>query len=339
MMVGGNIAHETRVLTTSIVLETGRGEMERPGPRLVLLTLAFIVNGVLTWYSSGRDGDAGPRSPLLEVRDLVTRANRQILAATSPISRRRWRSCRRRQEHAAPGARRPAAPGPGSIVLDGVPVVPDGRLAYRRRIGLVFPAPLLLHLGHERRRGPAVPRRRRAPRRRPAAGRALAGAVGDRPPAGPSGQPASPAARRSGRALPAPWSWTRSCSWMEPFVALDSTRAQLLDDFERLRVEVSATRVLVTHHLHQQAAGWVTALPSLSTGASAERESRRRRWRPRPTRTWPRSCTGPVGWDVEGCARRLDATRATGHPGRDGTPGTRDGTPGTRRRHGARRGM
>jgi ABC-type proline/glycine betaine transport system ATPase subunit len=38
----------------------------------------------------------------------------------------------------------------------------------------------------------------------------------------------------------------------EPFVALDSTtRAQLLDDFERLRAEAPATRVLVTHHLHE----------------------------------------------------------------------------------------
>ena len=50
MMVGGNIAHETRVLTTAIVLETGRGELGNAlilG--LVLLTLAFIVNGILTW--------------------------------------------------------------------------------------------------------------------------------------------------------------------------------------------------------------------------------------------------------------------------------------------------
>jgi ABC-type tungstate transport system substrate-binding protein len=50
MMVGGNIAHQTRVLTTSIVLETGRGEFGNAiilG--LVLLALAFMVNGVLTW--------------------------------------------------------------------------------------------------------------------------------------------------------------------------------------------------------------------------------------------------------------------------------------------------
>lgn len=50
MMVGGNIAGQTRVLTTSIVLETGRGEFGNAIVLgLVLLTLAFIVNGVLTW--------------------------------------------------------------------------------------------------------------------------------------------------------------------------------------------------------------------------------------------------------------------------------------------------
>jgi len=50
MMVGGNIAHETRVLTTAIVLETGRGEFGNAIVLgLVLLALAFMVNGVLTW--------------------------------------------------------------------------------------------------------------------------------------------------------------------------------------------------------------------------------------------------------------------------------------------------
>jgi tungstate transport system permease protein len=50
MMVGGNIAHQTRVLTTAIVLETGRGEFGNAIVLgLVLLTLAFIVNGILTW--------------------------------------------------------------------------------------------------------------------------------------------------------------------------------------------------------------------------------------------------------------------------------------------------
>jgi len=49
MMVGGNIRHETRVLTTSIVLETGKGEFGAAiALGVVLLALAFLVNAVLT---------------------------------------------------------------------------------------------------------------------------------------------------------------------------------------------------------------------------------------------------------------------------------------------------
>lgn len=50
MMVGGNISGQTRVLTTAIVLYVGRGEFDaaiRIGG--VLLFLAFVVNGILTW--------------------------------------------------------------------------------------------------------------------------------------------------------------------------------------------------------------------------------------------------------------------------------------------------
>jgi tungstate transport system permease protein len=50
MMVGGNIRHQTRVLTTSIVLETGKGEfLAAFALGVVLLALAFLVNAVLTW--------------------------------------------------------------------------------------------------------------------------------------------------------------------------------------------------------------------------------------------------------------------------------------------------
>jgi tungstate transport system permease protein len=58
MMVGGNIRHQTRVLTTSIVLETGKGEFAAAiGLGIVLLVLAFLVNAVLTraqQHSPGR---------------------------------------------------------------------------------------------------------------------------------------------------------------------------------------------------------------------------------------------------------------------------------------------
>ena len=49
MQVGGNLAGETRVLTTATVLETGRGNFEVAiALSLVLVVLAFIVNLVLT---------------------------------------------------------------------------------------------------------------------------------------------------------------------------------------------------------------------------------------------------------------------------------------------------
>lgn len=49
MMVGGNIAGETRVMTTAIVLETRRGNFRTALTLgLVLLALAFAVNMVLT---------------------------------------------------------------------------------------------------------------------------------------------------------------------------------------------------------------------------------------------------------------------------------------------------
>ncbi len=50
MMVGGNISGQTRVLTTAIVLYVGRGDFDtaiRIGG--ILLFLAFVVNGILTW--------------------------------------------------------------------------------------------------------------------------------------------------------------------------------------------------------------------------------------------------------------------------------------------------
>jgi len=49
LMVGGNIAGETRVLTTAVVLETSRGEFGHAiALSLVLLALVFAVNLVLT---------------------------------------------------------------------------------------------------------------------------------------------------------------------------------------------------------------------------------------------------------------------------------------------------
>jgi tungstate transport system permease protein len=55
MMVGGNIAGETRVMTTAIVLETRRGNFALAmALGMILLLLAFAVNLVLTRAQQGR---------------------------------------------------------------------------------------------------------------------------------------------------------------------------------------------------------------------------------------------------------------------------------------------
>lgn len=54
MMVGGNIAGETRVMTTAIVLETRRGNLATAmALGLILLVLAFVVNAALTRLQQG----------------------------------------------------------------------------------------------------------------------------------------------------------------------------------------------------------------------------------------------------------------------------------------------
>ena len=55
MQVGGNLAGETRVLTTATVLETGRGNFEVAiALSLVLVVLAFLVNLILTGVQQRR---------------------------------------------------------------------------------------------------------------------------------------------------------------------------------------------------------------------------------------------------------------------------------------------
>ena len=50
MMVGGNLLHQTRVLTTAIVLATNQGDFSGAiALSLILLLLAYAVNLALTW--------------------------------------------------------------------------------------------------------------------------------------------------------------------------------------------------------------------------------------------------------------------------------------------------
>ncbi len=60
LMVGGNILGQTRILTTAIALETGRGEFARAiALGLLLLALAFLVNAVLLRGLGDARGAAG----------------------------------------------------------------------------------------------------------------------------------------------------------------------------------------------------------------------------------------------------------------------------------------
>ena len=55
MMVGGNIRYQTRVLTTAIVLEAGKGEFALAiALSLILMAMAFMINLALTWIQQGK---------------------------------------------------------------------------------------------------------------------------------------------------------------------------------------------------------------------------------------------------------------------------------------------
>ena len=145
-------------------------------------------------------------------------------------------------------------PDRGTILFRGESVMPTGDLAYRRRIGMVFPAPLLLSTSvygnvaaglRFRGIGKAETRERVEHWLE----RLVILHLRDRP----ASQLSSGEAQRASlaRALVLE---PDVLFLDEPFVALDGrTRAALLDDFERIGDEVPATRVIVTHHLHEAA--------------------------------------------------------------------------------------
>jgi tungstate transport system permease protein len=59
LIVGGNIAGETRVLTTAIVQETRQARFGAAiALGIVLLVLSTIVNGGLTWLQTRGSADA-----------------------------------------------------------------------------------------------------------------------------------------------------------------------------------------------------------------------------------------------------------------------------------------
>jgi len=200
----------------------------------------------------------GSATPMVQVRNLeVVRANRRILevedlairpgetlAVVGPNG-----AGKSTLLLALAGLLRPTR---GTIVVDGVQLTPGQELAYRRRIGLVLPAPLLLSttvFGNVaaglRFRGVA------ADEIRERVDRWLERLAIDHLRDRPASQLSSGEAQRTSiaRALVLD---PQLLLLDEPFVSLDSvTRGQLLDDFERLQLGAPATRVLVTHHLHE----------------------------------------------------------------------------------------
>jgi tungstate transport system permease protein len=57
MVVGGNIDHATRVLTTAIALETGKGEFAMAlGLGFVLIGMAVAVNLAIHWVGHTERG-------------------------------------------------------------------------------------------------------------------------------------------------------------------------------------------------------------------------------------------------------------------------------------------
>jgi ABC-type sulfate/molybdate transport systems ATPase subunit len=208
--------------------------------------------------SAGPTDPGRVATPLVEIRDLeVVRGGRQILQVDE-LSIRAGETLAVVGPNGAgkstlllalAGLLRPTR---GSIVVDGLPLVPGRELAYRRRIGLVFTSPLLLSTsvfgnvaaGLRFRGIGAVETRERVEHWLDRLGIAH---LRDRP----ASQLSSGEAQRTSlaRALVLE---PQLLLLDEPFVSLDSaTRAQLLDDFERLDVGTHSTRVLVTHHLRE----------------------------------------------------------------------------------------
>jgi tungstate transport system permease protein len=59
IIVGGNIDHLTRVMTTAIALETSKGELSIAlGLGIILLALALFVNAMVTWVKSSAQRNA-----------------------------------------------------------------------------------------------------------------------------------------------------------------------------------------------------------------------------------------------------------------------------------------
>ena len=201
-------------------------------------------------------GGAPGGGPLLTVRDLVVvRGGRQILTVDDFTIRERETLAIVGPNGAGKSTLLLALagllrPDRGTIEFRGAPVEPARDLAYRRRIGLVLPAPLLLSTSVFGNVAAGLRFRgtdKAATKERVEHWLERLGILHlrDRP----ASQLSSGEAQRTSLAR----SLVLEPDLLfldEPFVALDArTRAGLLDDFERIGNEAGATRIIVTHHL------------------------------------------------------------------------------------------
>ena len=89
IIVGGNINHVTRVMTTAIALETSKGDLALAlGLGLILLTVAIVVNALV----HGLAGDCGPLGLCLrwECRPRVLSTARDVPARSCRSAAKTW---------------------------------------------------------------------------------------------------------------------------------------------------------------------------------------------------------------------------------------------------------
>ena len=149
MMVGGNLRYQTRVLTTAIVLENGKGNFEVAiALSAILLLLAYLVTMGLTRLQ--QRGAKILMSSILEVKDLLVRRNNKLVLYVHHFS------LNERETLAVIGPNGAGKstlmlviaqllkPSQGEIYFHGQLLRPKDGLNFRRKIGLVLQDPLLL---------------------------------------------------------------------------------------------------------------------------------------------------------------------------------------------------
>ena len=88
MIVGGNINHLTRIMTTAIALETSKGELSLAlSLGIVLLTIALLVNAIVISIKTLQQKKVMSNTPLIEVTNLSLKlSNADVLSSITIAS-------------------------------------------------------------------------------------------------------------------------------------------------------------------------------------------------------------------------------------------------------------